>query len=410
MQILKNKALWITSFLIIGLCQAALAQQLAPTATPEEAKITHWQMPAIGRGFMEIPELETAYINPQPTAHDDGIEVGKLSDYVNDTSAVIRLAKEMAEGQHGSYDSLLISQNGKLLFESYFKRGRIDLPHPQSSAGKAYIGLTLGRAIQKGYLSMSDLDKPIVHFFDQLQPEKFVEGVETITLRKALTMRGGLQISDEAREALNTRTDLKGQAFVQYLFEHTAPVTPASQAFSYGNYNPSLVLHVVDALVPGSVWAFIENELMAKMGIKNYDLSRNSASRLPDQWSITSRAMVKIGHLVRNKGVWNNEQLIPSAFISQTIDRVVLTGDESIFGGGKSVSNQGYGYFWWVTDIEFNGKHYYATSAQGGGGMYILRINELDLQIVTTAHHRNDATQQVIAEHLLPVFVKATRR
>ena len=70
--------------------------------------------------------------------------------------------KEIAENKHGRFDSFLILQQDKLLFESYYSRGRINLPHPQASTTKAYTALLLGRAIQLGYLTMDDLDKPLI--------------------------------------------------------------------------------------------------------------------------------------------------------------------------------------------------------------------------------------------------------
>ncbi len=48
---------------------------------------------------------------------------------------------------HGKYDSLLIYDLGKLLIESYFRRGRIKMPHGEASATKTYTGLVLGRAL-----------------------------------------------------------------------------------------------------------------------------------------------------------------------------------------------------------------------------------------------------------------------
>ena len=50
-------------------------------------------------------------------------------------------------------------------------------------------------------------------------------------------------------------------------------------------------------------------------------------------------------------------------------------------------------------------KTYSTTSAQGGGGNYIIWIEELDLMVVITAHDRNEAMMQVTADKILPAFV-----
>ena len=80
----------------------------------------------------------------------------------------MEFAGEIAAGEHGETDSLLLCLNGKLLFESYYRRGRINYPHYQMSITKSYTAMAIGRAIQLGHLSMDDLDKPVVSFLKEL--------------------------------------------------------------------------------------------------------------------------------------------------------------------------------------------------------------------------------------------------
>ena len=56
--------------------------------------------------------------------------------------------------------------------------------------------------------------------------------------------------------------------------------------------------------------------------------------------------------------------------------------------------------------MKYGNKSYYSASAQGGGGQYIILIEELDLMVVFTGHERNARTKQITAERILPAFVK----
>ena len=395
--------------LFLLLSNSSFAQQsdgLAPEATAAEVEATAdgSEVP-----FWDIPNLEEAFINAAPTDRKDGIPVGELGVDGGDKAMILALAREIADNKHGNFDSFLVAYQGKLLFESYYAHGRINLPHPQASATKAYTSLLLGRAIQLGYLSMADLDKPLVSFLKDLDPTKFAEGVEKITLHQALTMRGGLGITKEQQEEFEKNpAALKGQGLVQTLLGHTKPITLASQRFLYGNFNPTLVMQVIDAVVPGTAKDFIKNELLEKMGITDYGWGTD-ISGLPEAgWKtgITSRAMVKFGKLALNKGKWNGEQLVPEAFIAKATSRILTTGDDDVFGGGKDVSNQGYGYYWWNADLKYGNKSYFSTSAQGGGGQFIVLIEALDLMVVVTAHDNDNSTLQIIAERILPAFVQ----
>ncbi|WP_281986484.1 serine hydrolase [Aquimarina aggregata] len=358
--------------------------------------------------FWEIPQLNNAYISTTPEDIKDGIPIGKLGVDGGNKEMILKLSQEIADNKHDPFDSFLIVHKGKLIFESYYNKGRINLPHFQASATKAYTCLAIGRAIQLGYLSMEDLNKPLVSFLKDLDPTKFVKGVEKITLHQAMTMRSGIRISKKQSEEIEKNPNqLKGQGQVQAYLEHSAPITATSQSFKY-QFDPVLAMQVLDAVVPGSAKDFIKNELLDKMGITNYDW-KTDISGLPRSGSgtsMTSRNMVKWGILTANKGKYNGEQLVPEAFINKATYKILYTGDDDIYGGGKDVSNQGYGYYWWSADLKSGKKSYFSRSAQGGGGQYIILIEELDLIIVVTSHENDNSTLQIIAERILPAFIK----
>jgi len=371
---------------------------------------TEWPIDDDDLKFWDVPELEKAFVDTAPTDRNDGLVVGEFGADGGNKDMIVKLAQEIADGQHDEIDSLLIAHKGKLIFESYYLWGRANLTHPQASATKTYTGMALGRAIQLGYLTMADLDKPLVSFLKDLDPSKFVEGTERLTLHQALTMHTGIRISDEQREEFEKNPNqIKGQGLVQTILEQTTPITLESQSsFSYGNYSTPLVMQVIDAVVPGTAEDFIKHELLGKMGITTYGW-RTGLGGLPAAgWksSLTSRAMMKFGALAMNKGKWNGEQLVPKVYITKATSRILYNGDDDIFGGGKDVSNQGYGYFWWNGDLKVGDKSYFSTSAQGGGGQFIILIEELDLVVVVTSHVRHPSTLQTTAERILPAFIQ----
>lgn len=360
--------------------------------------------------FSNITILKEAFIDASPEDRKDGIKVGELGVDSGNKEMILKLAQEMTTSTDTIIDSFLIHHKGKLLFEFYNRRGRIDVIHPQASATKSLTSLALGRAIELGYLTMSDLDKPLTKVLKELDPTKFIAGAEKITLNQALTSTTGIRISDEQREKMEQTPSLfQGQRHVQAMLEHSTPITEASQVFKYGD-GVDIAMQVIDAVVPGSAKDFIKNEFFNKMGITDYVWLTDEINGLPASgWrsSITSRDMIKLGVMAINKGKWNGKQLISEAYITKAISRVLRRDEVDVFGGGKDVSNQGYGYFWWNGDLSYGNKSYYSASAQGGGGQYIVLIEELDLIIVTTGHNNDgNAFLQIIAEHIIPAFLK----
>ncbi|MGB8166341.1 MAG: serine hydrolase [Chthoniobacteraceae bacterium] len=346
------------------------ANGLAPEVVDPSPKSISWAAEKL------LPDLEKPYLSAAPTDLQDGIAVGKLAN----SEAVLKFADEIARGEHGDVDSLLIAHRGQLLFESYFRRGRINYPHFQMSITKSYTAMAIGRAIQLGYLTMTDLDKPVISFLKQLDRSKLVPGAEAITLAEAMNMRSGVRLGDgEAKELLKQPEALKGQGQIQAYLEHSAPIPNSPREFKYQEADPSMTMQVLDAVVPGGARSFIEKEVLGKMGITNFNWE-NDVSGLPKAAagsSVRSRDMVKWGLLVMNGGAWNGEQLIPMAFIEKATERLYTNAQ------GAS-----YGFFWWRQNVEVGGKTYDQKSGRGAGGQFIQMYPELDLIIVITAHEQ----------------------
>ncbi len=392
---MKNKT-GVLLIIVLALMNVGFTQENSVSAEATDAEM--------GMSFRDLPLLKKPYISVKPTKRNDGVSVGKLKVSERDKNSIIKVSQEIFEGKYGNYDALLISHKNKLVFESYYNKGRVNLPHGQASAVKGYTSLVLGRAIQMGYLSMDDLDRPLIHFLKDLDPKKFTQGAEKITLHKALTMHGGLTIDTEKwKEIENDSVRLKGQGLVQTLLEYSEPITDESQTYLYGNFNPMMVMTVIDAVVPGSAEAFIKREFLDKLGITDYKWSKH-VSGLPQagwQASIISRDMLKFGHLVQNKGKLNGKQFISAAYLEKATRGIVRPTIDWM------PKNYLYGYFWYYTPVKIGSKSYDATLAWGGGGQRVMVVEELDLTIIISGYDRDDdKIMKPVFEIVIPAFAK----
>ena len=400
MNTVKNmtRLIYVTLLLITYSSFAQYHDSLPPEATATEAKLSSW------RSFWGLPYLEKAFIDTTPVDRKDGIIVGELGVDSGNKDKIVKLAQEIADSTYGAYDSFLIAHKGKLLFESYYLRGRVDLPHWQGSTTKSYVSLIVGRAMQLGYLKMADLNKPLVSFLKGLDSSKFVNGVEKITLHKAMTMRSGLRFSEEhMNQFRKNHSQFNGLAQIQAFLELSAPVTSKSQSYKYQSPDPIMVMQVLDAVVPGSAKDFIKNEFLDKIGIDAYSW-RNDLSGLPsgdEGSSLKSRDMLKFGMLVINKGEWNGEQLISAKYLAKATSRRTKATEDWQPDGFN------YGYFWYQTDIPVKNKSYDVKIAWGGGGQRIIAVEELDLIVVITGHDGEDATIFAqVSKNIIPAFIE----
>ena len=391
----------ITAVLLISFSCFANAEKsvvgnydLAPEANAAEATLS----------FRDIPYLKKAFIDTAPAAREDDLAVGELGIDGGNKKMIVKLAKELANNKHGDYDSLLIAHKGKFLFESYYKRGRINLPHFQSSATKGYTSLLFGRAIQLGYLTMADLDKPLVSFLKGLDHTKFIDGVEKITLHQAMTMRSGLRFSKEQMTKFRKNPEqFKGLAQIQAFLELSEPVTSKSQIYKYQGPDPIMVMHVLDAVVPGTAKDFIKNEFFGKLGITNYKWSddQNGLPKGDEGLSMTSRDMLKLGVLVTNKGQWKGEQLLSTDYLAKATSAITRATED-----WQEPETFFYGYLWYQTNVIVGDKNYDVKIAWGGGGNRVISVEALDLVVVITGLDWDDKIFAQVSNIILPAFAK----
>jgi CubicO group peptidase (beta-lactamase class C family) len=349
-----------------------------------------------------LPYLKKPFLSVAPRDRKDGIPVGKLGRDGGNKDLILNFAHEIAEASEnektGKTDSLLISYRGKLIFESYYRRGRANYPHYQMSITKSYTAMGVGRAIQLGHLSMEDLEKPVVGLLQDLSADKLVKGAEKITLHEALHMSSGIRLNQEKVKLLRkSPAKLKGQGQIQAYLQHSDPIPPAPRKFKYQASDPALAMQVIAAVVPGNAQDFIRNELLGRMGISNYGWQA-ALSGLPKSAagsSFRSRDMLKMGMLVLDQGKWQGKQLIPAAYIKRATSPIRLSY-------GKS----SYGYFWWVEDFEVGNKTYHGIQGRGAGGQFIHMFPDLDLIAVVTAHNKGMGTLlRTLPQKLIPAFV-----
>ena len=346
-----------------------------------------------------IPDLETPYVSTSPQDQMDGIAVGNLGTDNELEKRILAFANEIDAGDHGEIDSLLLSQHGKLLFESYYRRGRINYPHYQMSITKSYTAMAIGRAIQLEHLSMDDLDRPVVDFLKNIDRSKIVPGADQITLAQALNMKSGIRIDRAKVNELRKEKDLlTGQGQIQAYLQYSTPIPTDNKSFKYQGSDPSMAMQVLESVVPGSARHFIETELLAKLGITNFAW-QDDVSGLPKSAagsSMRSRDMLKWGMLVSNGGKWNGEQLIPADFVQRATDRI-----------NTNPQGTSYGYFWWRHDMQVGERSYDCRSGRGAGGQFILMLPELDLIIVVTAHQQGMGKMlSTVPKKLLPAFTR----
>jgi CubicO group peptidase (beta-lactamase class C family) len=193
-------------------------------------------------------------------------------------------------------------------------------------------------------------------------------------------MHSGIRVDEATVEKLRKSSGvLGGQGQIQAYLEHTTPITSESKQYKYQSSDPSIVMQVIETVVPETAKEFVNNELLRPLGISDFGW-QDDVSGLPKSAagsSMRSRDMIKFGMLVQSAGRWDGEQLIPARFIEKATSRI-----------HTNPQGTSYGYFWWRHKVDVDGKTYDIKSGRGAGGQFIMTIDELNLILAITAHNK----------------------
>ena len=340
----------------------------------------------------KLPNLAGPYFSTSPEALGDGLQVGTLN--VPGTGEAIKaLLADDKTGKYSNLDSILLWKDGRLIFEMYNRRGRVDGPHYAMSITKTLTSITLARAIQLGLLSINDLDRPVISFMPEIDRSRIKPGVETITLRNALFMESGLRFPAK-NFARTLGEEHSRQEFFQLLFEKTEPVTAGSKQFKYTGTDPSMIMMIVDILAPGTAQEFIAREVAGKVGaLYCWDDQPSGIPKCGAGSSFTSRSLLKFGIAVIQGGKYNGKQLLSADYVKLIMDRQ---------------KGEGYFYHFHNRRKKAAGKDVYMISGIGAGGQYMATFPELNIVAVATAHNKGQINLplEAVLEHLVPLFIK----
>ena len=262
--------------------------------------------------------------------------------------------------------SLLVSRDGRLVFEYYAKGRGPGRAANVKSASKSIISALVGIAIDRKILS--GVNEPIVRFFPELGKDPDRRKAQ-ITIEHLLTMQSGLQSTSFD----NYGAWVRSRNWIAYVLKQPLVSEPGT-TMEYSTGSTHLLSAILTKATGKSTWAFLQESLGAPLGLTFSRWPRDPQGIYfgGNEMLMTPRQMAAIGELYLNRGRMRDRQVVPAAWV-----------EASCTPRGRSRFNpdQLYGYGWWRRD--FAGHP--ACFAWGYGGQYIMVFRDLNLVVVTTS-------------------------
>jgi len=274
-----------------------------------------------------------------------------------------------SENIRSNIDSLLIIRNGYLVYESYPSLVYNEtINHHIFSCTKVFISALIGIALEEGYIS--GLNDYVLDYFPNKTFDNMDSRKEAITIKDLLTMTTGLAWIDQ----VNYYQMAVSSDWVQYVLDQPMEHQPG-EVWNYNTGASHLLSAILDQETPYGTLDYAKICIFDPLNITNYSWNLNNQG-VPIGGTLlylTPRDMAKFGFLYLNNGNWNDTQLIPSSWITESTTSFINVEFDQGHGSG-------YGYQWWIY------RWVNAYTARGSYEQHIVVIPDLNLVVVSTGN------------------------
>ncbi len=174
---------------------------------------------------------------------------------------------------------------------------------------------------------------------------------------------------------------------------------PAGRVWKYQGGNTLLLSFIVKEATGQSLSDYFSEHFWKPLGASQNALwSLNKEGGLERSYCCfysNARDFARIGQLILDSGQWQGKQIIPSSFLVESFQAVMIPSEEN-----KNIDY--YGLHWWLGDYD-GVKFVYARGIQG---QYIVAIPDWDMVVVRLGHKRDPKKGVRIPEDLF-VYLKA---
>ena len=324
------------------------------------------------------------------------------------------LEKKIAEETYKQITSVLVQQNGNLLYERYFNNGSSELLNNTRSATKSITAILFGIALEDGFFT--SVEDRVLPVFKHKQPIADVfPAKEQLTFDQLLSMTSPLecndfeQVSAGNEEKMYLRKDW--ERFILDLpeagvppWEPKAKDRPYGRVFRYCTGGVFMLGAAIEYASKTTLTDYADKKLFKPMGIKQlkWAFSPSGIAQGGGGLELRSRDLLKIGQLMLDDGQYDGQQLVPKAWVKTMLKpRSVAMPDQRV----------DYGYLWWINHFTVNDRDIVAYSASGNGGNYVFVIPELKLTAVITSQaygtpYMHQQSRQILTDHILTQYVK----
>jgi CubicO group peptidase (beta-lactamase class C family) len=286
-------------------------------------------------------------------------------------------------------DGILVLHKGRVIYENYIGEGAPERPHIAMSITKSFVGTLAAMLAVQGKL---DPSAPVTKYVPELKDSAYADA----SVRQVMDMTIGVRYSENyldpkaeiwayivAGGGLPAGPDYQGPRTLYDFLLALKKEGEHGQQFGYKTVNAEVLAWVVKRASGQSLADLLSSAIWQKLGAENdayFGVDPVGSESGGGGLNTTLRDLARFGEMMRNKGAYNGQQVIPAAVVAE-IER---GGDKALFAaaGYKTLPGWSYKDMWWIS----NNAHG-AYMARGIYGQSVYIDPKAEMVIVRYASH-----------------------
>jgi CubicO group peptidase (beta-lactamase class C family) len=331
--------------------------------------------------FFYFVTLMGLFFNSCSSTHSDNRT--SVSSVTRIPASLIQTLKANASALPNIYSFLVLKDNELAIEEYYNGADAQSLLHIRSIT-KSVSSILVGISLEKGQLS--NLDEKVVDYFPDYIENAEGELINEVTLAHIIDMQSGFDWN-ESVEAIAWYTTISDTW--DYFFQKEVSVNPGTQ-YNYNSGAVSLLTRFIENNQNLPYDEYAQTYLFEPLGIEQFEWEKDGLGNTRADAGLQLRAidMTKIGDLMMDSGMFENEQLLPEEWVNDS-----WSFEINLNSNYGPIENLHYNNLWWMG--EYKGDNVFF--ALGYGGQLLLCVPEHDLIVVT--NHEFRLPGNVVANH-----------
>jgi CubicO group peptidase (beta-lactamase class C family) len=245
--------------------------------------------------------------------------------------------------------ALLVLKDGQMVMERYALTGGPDVHWISWSVSKSFVSALVGIAVHEGHIR--SIEDPISDYI----PVPKGSAYHGVSIKNVLQMSSGARwnedYSDPSCDVFRLAAAMGGAMSLEEFVAGMATESPPGTVCRYNSGETQALGMLLAYATKRTLSDYMQEKLFEPLGMNaaGYWLVDKTGKEMAFAGlNLIARDFIKIGELYRNDGVWNGQQVVPSAWVKASI-----TADAPHLVPGKPWLSDhtlpfGYGYQWWL--------------------------------------------------------------